>query len=134
MPAFSGGAKHWIPGSYSYSPVWYFIAGISIILVIYGSAYVLWVFHTYYLNVDNFAGIVRYVALIDAILLADPILVFLRIKIGWWWSMPLAIVALFLTFGTFVTSFDILALASLVNILLSVPRTERIHVNIPNAQ
>lgn len=121
-------------GTYRYSPVWYFIAGISLILTIYGSAYVLWIFHTYYLHVDSFARTVFYVMVIDIILIANPLFVFMGIRIRWWWSMPLAILSLFLTLGSFVTSYDILILASVVNISLSIPRKKRIQVISPEPQ
>ena len=54
-------------------------------------------------------------------LLVNPVLIFLGIRIGYW-SIPLALFASFYAFASFVTDFDVLLIATLVNILLSIPK------------
>ena len=113
-----------IVGSYSYDPVWYTLAVISLLLMAYGTYHVLLVFHTYYLNIDPFQNTLAYVASIDALLIVNPIMIFSRIRIGAW-SLPVAVFTLLYVLSSFATDYDILILASIVNLSISFPRSKR---------
>ncbi len=108
---------------YPYHPAWYFAAAANLSVIVWGSAYAALYEYTFYRNIDPFAGTLIYILLIDVMLLVNPAFIFAGKRIGFW-SLAVALFAAFFTFGSFVTNFDILMVASLINIILSVPQSK----------
>ena len=108
-------------GVYNYHFMWYIVTAFYLVLMAYGSSYALWYEHTYYLHVNPFVNTVIYVATMDALLLVNPVLIFLGIRIGYW-AIPLSLFVSLYLFASFSTDFDVLLIASWINILLSVPK------------